>query len=1441
MALQETDAKAFAGQAAVMLGKDYPGVNKEELFRRVLEIVETRSLEIDKTQLMLVRMGGFREQTYHYPDYIFEHAQRLQRRKGDAYRTFLDAVAGILVGPRKDWAATVATHYRPNQGNLSQESISLASMAGFLGHLSQNVRLLAEPFKMAWEMGLIRPDAYNLSNQIENATRSYNIDDDPPAFASFLSESGLFVELDQFRAYQMPNLSRNTFFGYLCYQMGRLDSSERKAVLDIVKTQPGNSFGKELFVGFGSGSSMEAGYAVLEKHHQAIGKAPKEAQSEIYAFLKGYLRSSSIRRQFASAAPGANAWYQKKSKDPVVAQAVQPQARQGMTADRFLKGKSPSEWVNEGDVNYLCAQAMASVFPGDPAKAYRCFEHYLRMVDPATLKTGLPTLMNAFLGTHRSPEGLGFATRLIRGSHSKSKGLNDDLLVPYVGQAMMMGSGSSASNRSQVRRTLQEPGAPGPVGFAKGFFAFSGGNWPRSFLGPFSRQLSQLSVEDTMAFAKWVDETPTAESGIDDEAKEELLTLVQWVVALRSQPIGLEPEVREGLLTRFQDERWSLGQRVAFVGAVLQASAHDLEPSVLVAALGVVQASWKDPETTVAPSVPMEWVVFLKGMDGPRRAERIMVGRQLLVSWSENMGETPIDMSQWPQVEEFASSIEVGAESFFSGITSDAVTRQGWLGLLVKLGAYDSARKLIAAESLFLPAAASGRQNLRSRSGRIQRIDNGQISDANQQAIYDRSFHGKVTEFLATVDDGGKRTLAALILASMADGEGLAESGLPDREARLAKLAKSFDSGAFKSRYLAEQALAWLCLLRPGGAFGKSINELGAGLDSEPLAQWGSPLATPRRTLLNRYFQESIRERPDVLVRELEKLINSENRANPQRANQILNSQFQQVVSVLGQVMGNASKEDARRYLLLLRTLVALPPQFQWNQREACLNLNLGFHALADEMEAYEKWKSEVDPFIRNQLQYSVNLRQILQPLQSAVAGGGLTDERRVNLLGRLFEAVPVNRQRSDDELYERLIQMKLASEEEVRAHGLRWSRAQPRNGMAFAELANYQTRAGEKEAAAFSLLEAVLHVPPNYQYNYFRYHRRRTELLIDLGRPEQALEWIAFLPAGSENQQDEEMVELHRTARLMALANPLKARDQMEEAKGRLQVDSAAREPWKQICEALIATGRGATPDRDPAELAPAFFKAAFFIAHPLRYEDRRLFEFAKQELSRALAADGKESKGAVLIPKGSDWTYFYGSWSGNNWRYAGFDGDSWSEGVGPLGYGNGIEKTVLDYGEDKENKPITGYFRKELLLPEDHGIDQLSLGILHDDGVALYLNGRELVRNNLPRGTLRSSTQATQKRSDDVEKSYWPVMVSGSALRSGVNIIAAEVHQEQPDSSDFGFDLEMRSESMNVAELRKEVDAGTVTEGLGAWAKSLPADWVAKVRALEKATKSR
>ena len=162
-----------------------------------------------------------------------------------------------------------------------------------------------------------------------------------------------------------------------------------------------------------------------------------------------------------------------------------------------------------------------------------------------------------------------------------------------------------------------------------------------------------------------------------------------------------------------------------------------------------------------------------------------------------------------------------------------------------------------------------------------------------------------------------------------------------------------------------------------------------------------------------------------------------------------------------------------------------------------------------------------------------------------------------------------------------------------------------------------------------------------------------------------------------------------------------------------------------------------------------------------------------------------------ATLVAKGASWRYFdAGTAPPAGWEKPGFDDSGWRSGPGKLGFSDGA-KTVLNGGKDPKNRPVSYYFRTTFDLAGPMPSGGLQLDLLRDDGAVVYLNGVEVLRNNLPGGPLRHDTLAKTNVSAAAELAYGRHLLKPGGLVIGKNVVAVAVHQCARSSSDLGFDM--------------------------------------------------
>lgn len=184
------------------------------------------------------------------------------------------------------------------------------------------------------------------------------------------------------------------------------------------------------------------------------------------------------------------------------------------------------------------------------------------------------------------------------------------------------------------------------------------------------------------------------------------------------------------------------------------------------------------------------------------------------------------------------------------------------------------------------------------------------------------------------------------------------------------------------------------------------------------------------------------------------------------------------------------------------------------------------------------------------------------------------------------------------------------------------------------------------------------------------------------------------------------------------------------------------------------------------------------------------------------------------LLVPLGDTWNFLdTGAAPDPTWMESSFDDSSWLSGPAELGYGD-TQETTIDFGSDSDNKHITTWFRRTFNVSNRSEVTRLKLTVKRDDGIRVFLNGTEIARDNLTTGTVNADTEASNDVSSSNEETLLHYNVDPALLLEGSNIIAAEVHQEDGDSSDLSFDLQL-SAARNLSEANPawSVDPPTAT----------------------------
>ena len=165
-----------------------------------------------------------------------------------------------------------------------------------------------------------------------------------------------------------------------------------------------------------------------------------------------------------------------------------------------------------------------------------------------------------------------------------------------------------------------------------------------------------------------------------------------------------------------------------------------------------------------------------------------------------------------------------------------------------------------------------------------------------------------------------------------------------------------------------------------------------------------------------------------------------------------------------------------------------------------------------------------------------------------------------------------------------------------------------------------------------------------------------------------------------------------------------------------------------------------------------------------------------------------------SLLINGGANWKYSdTGQDPGTNWAQPDFDDSGWSAGLARLGYGDPATATTVSSGPEPTNKFVATFFRRPFVVPWNAVITNLNFRLARADGAAVWLNGQELFRTNLPGGPITYSNTALARMTGYTAHIFYPTNMAMAGLPTGTNLIAVEVHLSSVTNSTMGFDMEL------------------------------------------------
>ncbi|MDB4434061.1 lamin tail domain-containing protein [Akkermansiaceae bacterium] len=190
-----------------------------------------------------------------------------------------------------------------------------------------------------------------------------------------------------------------------------------------------------------------------------------------------------------------------------------------------------------------------------------------------------------------------------------------------------------------------------------------------------------------------------------------------------------------------------------------------------------------------------------------------------------------------------------------------------------------------------------------------------------------------------------------------------------------------------------------------------------------------------------------------------------------------------------------------------------------------------------------------------------------------------------------------------------------------------------------------------------------------------------------------------------------------------------------------------------------------------------------------------------------------GAPSVASVFPYNSSDWLFLdtavaqstsdvvvgNGAYGATDWKHPSYDDSPWTAGQAPIGKGINTVTFNSDFNHGTSPFTPTIYFRKEFNVTGASDYVSLNFSSIQDDGIIVYLNGREIYRHNIDPGTIEFSHYANASDNEGTVIGIEHTLAAGQ-IQEGVNIIAVELHNRSAGSSDMG--LEMKLDALKAAE---------------------------------------
>jgi hypothetical protein len=208
------------------------------------------------------------------------------------------------------------------------------------------------------------------------------------------------------------------------------------------------------------------------------------------------------------------------------------------------------------------------------------------------------------------------------------------------------------------------------------------------------------------------------------------------------------------------------------------------------------------------------------------------------------------------------------------------------------------------------------------------------------------------------------------------------------------------------------------------------------------------------------------------------------------------------------------------------------------------------------------------------------------------------------------------------------------------------------------------------------------------------------------------------------------------------------------------LNADGAIRDTFQLIKRGEVKQTRLAMPKQPPAPLGP---------------------EKLSSSSGNSSSGGSWPKKFTAIIPQGSEWQHLGGKDPGAGWPTS-LSGEEWKTGKAGFGYADGDDATEITGMRGKYSYLC---IRREFEITGKEDLSKIGLGIACDDGFICYINGKEVLRDNVASGYLGTAKGVSAHEAKGFK--YFALPAAAALLKPGKNMIAFEVHNDDLDSSDL------------------------------------------------------